>query len=403
METKPDGQWFLPLRHPKEMSPPDNLTGETGVNRAPASGLRMSAKCDWQAAEEYLESITHHCNGWQDSSRRAIERLFLWSWIEARKPVSSLLYTDFQEYAQFLRAPQPRDFWCGAGSTFKLADERWRPFWNYSSGKRPATDSSALIGLFNYWVVNGYIIGNPIGDCLRVTKRILRRERGLPQGSSDTPLLDSDTWRAMALALEELRDGREANHCFYERTQFVLKLIYFLAPKANELILSTMNSFRREGNRWWWHVGQNLRPGQPPLKMPVPEDLLAALERYRRFRGLEPLPSSDDYASLITNARSAPLSRHTLNTDVQSIRFRAADRFGSSLTYKANHLRTATIASMRSIAFQFINSSGTLVRYIERDWAAVGPGRTYRPFIGTEDECHDKAQKQKWPDLNATP
>ena len=88
------------------------------------------------------------------SYRKEVERLLLWSVIEAGKPLSSLTHEDFLVFQRFLADPQPAERWVmKPGRKWSRYDPAWRPF---AGPLKPSSQRQSIIILNTMfsWLVN---------------------------------------------------------------------------------------------------------------------------------------------------------------------------------------------------------------------------------------------------------
>ena len=186
---------------------PRSMTGEDGINRCRAFG-QISAKNDLEAIQAYL--IKHNEREFPKthrSYRKELERYLLWCILICRKPLSSILADDCEQYKAFLSSPDSS--WIGDKKPYLRAPRhslRWRPF-----AKVPSPESQKyavnVIRTFHAYLVNvNYLMGNPwkeVNDpkvIAPITK--LQIEKALP----------SSLWRKLSAPggiLDELCDTPE--------------------------------------------------------------------------------------------------------------------------------------------------------------------------------------------------
>ena len=92
----------------------------------------------------------------------------------------------------------------------------------------------------------------------------------------------------------------------HERTLFCMTSLFAMYLRVSELVADersapVMGDFKkdRDGN-WWFHVTGK---GNKHRAVTVSDAMLEALKRYRKSRGLTPLPSPTDAAPLIPKVR----------------------------------------------------------------------------------------------------
>jgi len=337
---------------------PQELDGSQGENRDPQDRCQIQAQNDLQAIHCWLAEFdasprTHR------NYRKEAERLLLWAVRQQHKPLSSLLREDYRAYHGFLADPQPAEYWCGPRATRYSA--AWKPF------KGPLSDSSqrqsliVINALLSYLVDAGYLRGNPLSLIRRrnrtltpATKEALAQER----------FLDRETWEILKQFIARLPQNttREIEH--YERVRFLFHFLYLLAPRVSELADHPMNSFREFRGHWWWFV---LGKGGKRGKVPVNDEMLDALMRYRRFLKLDDLPQEDDTSPLLRSLKgSRGISANMIYRLVKAIVIQAADDLASEAPHKATKLRNASCHWFRHTAVTHGDDAGIGLKYLNR-------------------------------------
>lgn len=335
--------------------------------------------------------------------RRECERLVLWAVHDCGKPLSSLTRQDFEGYLNFLADPQPSERWCGPKA--RRDSPAWRPFVGPLRESALLTAIAAVNSLMAYLVDAGYLAGNPLG-LIRQRRRKTAVDAadsaagGAHREPPESPasierFLDADMWAAVARAVEALprASGRQVDE--YERLRFVCALLYMLAPRAGELESHRMNSFREERGLWWWHV---VGKGAKAAKIPVPDDMIQALVRYRKHLGLSAMPRRDDATPLLVGVRSrAPITARRLNQILKRLFFQAAALLPPELEHKAEKLRAASAHWGRHTGITAKVDAGIEERYVQKD-ARHADRRTTQRYIHEEErKWHEEAQKQRLP------
>jgi integrase len=168
-----------------------------------------------------------------------------------------------------------------------------------------------------------------------------------------------------------------------------------LAPRAGELESHRMNSFREERGRWWWHV---VGKGGKKAKVPVADDMLQALVRYRKFLGLTAVPKRSELTPILVSLKDgSPITARRLNQILKRIFSSAADLLPPASEYKREKLRSASAHWGRHTGITAKIDSGITERYVQKD-ARHSDARTTQRYIHEEEErWHDEAQKQHLP------
>ena len=396
-ETSSSG--LIPLRPLDVLQIPPELDGSTGENRADPARLQIDAACDADAIRCFLVEYDRS-PGTLRIYQRECERLLLWSLVERRKPLSSLNRQDFEGYLNFLLDPQPAARWCGPKA--ERASEKWRPFVGPLSESAVLTTMAAINSLMRYLVDAGYLLGNPLG-LIRQRRRKMAAEAGGPlRAVASTEevdkierFLDEQMWQAVTTAIEAMPRDAERGRDEYERARFIAATLYMLAPRAGELENHRMNSFREERGLWWWHV---VGKGGKKAKVPVADDMLQALIRYRKHLGLSAVPRRDDTTPLLVSVKDgSPITARRLNQILKRIFSAAADLLPAEAEHKKEKLRAASAHWGRHTGITAKLDSGIDERFVQKD-ARHTDARTTQRYIHEEEErWHDEAQKQRLP------
>ena len=380
---------------------PGALCGRTGDNRADRARRQIDADDDVAAVACFLAEYDRS-PGTARIYQRECERLVLWAVHECRKPLSSLTRQDFEGYLNFLADPQPAERWCGPKRP--RASEHWRPFVGPLNESALMTAMAAINSLMAYLVDAGYLAGNPLGLIRQRRRKMMLEGAAGPGGAApalaDAPqsverFLDSDMWDAVTRAVESMPRATPAQLDEYERLRFICALLYMLAPRAGELEAHRMNSFQEERGLWWWHV---LGKGAKLAKIPVPDDMLQALVRYRRHLGLTAVPRRGDTTPLLVGLRNrTPITARRLNQILKSLFARAADLLPAGLEHKAEKLRAASAHWGRHTGITAKVDAGIEERFVQKD-ARHSDRRTTQRYIHEEERrWHEESQKQRLP------
>lgn len=253
---------------------PSNLDGSKGLNRC-ASFCFIQAKNDLDALLAYLTRFTDQPHTYR-SYRKELERFLLWSVMVRRKPMSSLLVEDCQEYMNFLLNPS-ENF---KGPKVERSSTRWKPFSDQKMN--PASQKRAVIvlrGFFKYLTDVRYLSGNPwiaIKDP-SVTKPLhaMKIHRAL----------DKDLWEKFITFLTNLA-------CEPKKSQERIALCAFLLMgdsglRRHEVVIAQRNKITR-----YEHKTQNIYAleiigkGNKERLVPVNERTINALRAHWHDHGL---------------------------------------------------------------------------------------------------------------------
>lgn len=314
-----------PLEH---LIIPQALDGSSGSNRLMSGQCQLAARDDREAIEAWLASFGDSPQTLRHYRKEA-ERLLLWALLERAKPLSSLTHEDCIAYQGFLTNPLPQTRWCGPPAP-RFSSE-WRPF---RGPLNPASQRTALLviqSLFSFLVKAGYLAGNP----LALVKR--RTTSDPPAWQRVERYLEADEWQALLQTVAGLPRATPRQRQHYERLRFLLALLYLLGPRVGEVAGHTMGSFRQMRGRWWWLVTGK---GRKQERVPVNQDMLQALQDYRCFLGLTPLPTPEDGTPLVLSLKgTSAISANMIYRIIKALASQTADRLQADDPERAMRLR----------------------------------------------------------------
>lgn len=385
----------LAIRPLIELNPAEHLRGHDGRNRAPLDNLQITATSDYDAVQAFLQEFDKSPSTHRTYNREC-ERLLLWAWVECNKPLSSMTRQDFEGYINFLADPQPAEIWCGPKAPRQT--DRWRPFVGPLDEKSLKTAMAAINSLMSYLVDAGYLTGNPLG-LIRQRRNKLLAENDITQpwmpedGGTVERFLDDEMWTAVTQAIDLMPKESEREKDEQERLRFICTFLYLLAPRIGELERQRMNSFREERGRWWWYV---MGKGHKAAKLPVPDDMVQALVRYRAHRGLPAVPTAKDESPLLTSVKDgSPITARRVNQILKKLFSEAADLLPASAEHKKDKLRSASAHWGRHTGISAKVNSGMSAHFVQKD-ARHADARTTALYIHDEaDTWHDESQKQR--------
>lgn len=251
--------------------------------------------------------------------RRELERFMLWSWFIIGKSILFILPNDIENYIQFCLKP-PRE-WVGkkrvsryiSSEGKRLPNPEWCPFVvtkTINKGQKPRTSSYkitantlhallAVLGTFyNHLSVNEMIKKNPV-SVIRKDKLFLKK---FPVRLPKPVHTSQDEWEARLSYAKKLANE---NPDIHERTLFIVTALYYMQLSISNFAASkrwvpTMNHFYcDDSQRWWFKTLKN----NGEVMIPVNDEMLAALCRYRMSLGLSPLPTPTEVTPLIAKIK----------------------------------------------------------------------------------------------------
>lgn len=168
-------------------------------------------------------------------------------------------------------------------------------------------------------------------------------------------------------------------------------MLYLLGPRVSEIATHTMGSFVEIRGRWWWVVTGK---GQKTARVPVNQDMLQALQEYRRFRGLRPLPQPGESAPLIPNLReSGGITDNMIYRIIKDLVHQAATRLEVTDSHQADKLRRASTHWLRHTSITHQADAGIDLNYLRRN-ARHSKLDTTGHYLHAEDERWHEAMEQ---------
>lgn len=313
---------------------------------------------DWRATAVFLLRHTATA-GTFAQFRGEVQRFLNYAWVIKGKTLKEIGGTDIDDYMGLVKKPitswatskaegRQRGFLSKDGA--RVANPKWRPFYDAATKRKAATMGVTVATLeifFKKLVVNGYLPRSPMLDATRRAQKASKSEHsGKQKGLSaagkkrvTAPRLTAWQW---SYILQSLIDSANENPR-YERNLFVvvtMKALYLrvfeMAPHGGEVsenyIEPTMGDFARTtvGNDTYWEL-YVCGKGEKDRWIPLPDEYLEYLKRYRRYRGLQPLPTPGETSAMVTRVGSdTPIrSKRKIEEIVEESLSMAADRMES--------------------------------------------------------------------------
>lgn len=365
---------------------PTDIDGRQGTNRAGlAVTKQIEADNDLEATQVWLAEFRNSPHTLRNY-RKEVERLLLWTLFELHKPLSSLMREDITRYQMFLEDPQPRDRWCGPRAPRHSA--AWRPFEGPLGSSSRRQTLVIVNSLFAYLVEAGYLAGNPIS-------LVRRRDRVAKNQKTETieRFLEQDVWQYLLEFVDQMPRETAGQKARQERVRYLLSFLYLLGPRVSEIANHTMSSFEESRGKWWWRV---IGKGEKEARIPVNQEMIAALERYRVFLGLSPLPDSDERTSLVLSiGGKRGVTANMIYRIVKDVVAKAADQLMATQPHKAEKLRKASTHWLRHTAITHQADAGIELRYLNKS-ARHSKLETTAIYLHTEDDAwHDAMEKHQ--------
>lgn len=291
------GRGGLPALHELEAMPLaagwGNLNGVRGENRTrqPDSRRQIDADNDLEAIESWLGTIENPNT--LRAYRKEAYRLLLWSISVRSKPVSSLKVEDLRTYLDWLAAP--------------VRPASWPLHWQLIQGplKLSSRRQAKVIlqALFDYLVHAAYLAANPfrlLGKKQRGHAAIAMTGGLTEDGEIALPRwLEPELWTWILSFLNTLPCDTSRQKARCERLRFLLTWLYRTAARRSELAGGKMAHIHFMHGLWLWRIAGK---GGSVEDVPLDQEALDALIRYRRFRGLPDYPIASEIATPIVTA-----------------------------------------------------------------------------------------------------
>lgn len=282
-----------------------------------AEEIEEQALVDLKHAYLFITESSGNSGATFKAYRSAIERFLLFLWFKQGKTLPQMHRRDFLAFLEF--AQNPDSDWIGLhGKRFidGFANPDWRPFTlkpkkgktqdeikpEYKTAEKTIESLiSRLSSFFSYLLVEEYIPLNPVMQIRNKRKFIQKKEEDLPvkrltNRQMEYSLVASDL---MATEIPEM----------HERTRFIIHFMLSLYVRISEMVPSErhtpiMKNFVRDMDGLWWFnvIGGK---GNKNRLIPMDEDDMANLARYRVSRGLPPYPGFNDEEPLIHKVKGS--------------------------------------------------------------------------------------------------
>lgn len=329
-----------------------------------------AAQREFELVLEFLKSYANSKDTFT-AYRREVERLLHWCWLVCKKPLKEVNRNDVRDYLQFIHAPPKEWMSVKILQRFVIDHEGvrkpnpdWRPFVVKISkvarrlGKSPKKSQyqlsnksieaifAVLSSMFTYLQQEEYLEVNPV-SLIRQKKGYIQRQ----QTSKVTRKLSRTQWLYVITTTEELA-AADAQH---ERTLFLMSAFYLLGLRISELAYSTnrpatMGNFAPDKRGLWWYT--TVGKGNKERDVAVPDELLAALKRYRQSLELPPLPQRGEATPLFPKFKGKEgLGTRQIRNIVQMVFDKAIDKLNSAgKKDEASDLASATVHWLRHTA-----------------------------------------------------
>lgn len=234
----------------------------------------INANNDIEAVKTWLLEFKNSPNTFT-SYRQTAERFIMWL-MQSGLSLRQVARETIQEYQDFLQMPIPTDFWCGPAKP--RTSNEWKPFVKGLSASSIKLNLQILGSLYQYLIDAGYLNRNPF--------RLIRSK--IKTNQAVERFLTHREWQYLQEYIEQMPRTTPKEIFEHERTRWIFNLLYLTGCRRSEVINATMADFINKRNQWWLKV---IGKGNKYGEIPVTNELLSALIRYRKAMKLSDYPS----------------------------------------------------------------------------------------------------------------
>lgn len=376
---------------------------------------------DYRASLDFLLSYSASPDTFK-SYRREVDRFILWLWFIHKDHLDNIKRGDIESYLDFIRNPPLQ--WIGTERSrrFHIRDgirepnESWKPFvvsipksarkrgqeldekaWKQSSSALKST-MAILRTYFEYLLDEEIVNRNPVAQIKARSRKATSSQRTV-----DVKRLTDDQISSLFNAVDsmQIRLGQKQ----YERLRFILSCMVSMYLRISEIAspgdrqpvhgdffyrIHAVGSGQEK--TWWFRVTGK---GNKEREIPVSDELLEQLKRYRETLGLTPLPSIGD---------SLPLFQKDIGkgglTSSRHVRSMLQDVFDTASLQLRNDGRQDDADALMSCTAHWLRHTGISIDVQHRPLSHVRDGAGHASIATTgiyvendSLEIHKSAQK----------
>lgn len=367
------------IDHLPAIALPPALDGCQGSNRALGGIRQIAADTDVDAVRLWLAEYAGSPHTLRSYRKEAV-RLLVWATRRMGKPLSSLNREDLLAYEAFLG--QPSVEWIDPMLPRRGGGRRL--FEGPLSPRSVRQAMGILSGLFGYLVAAGYLAGNPLA---------LRRRRGESKANRRASVeryLDHKLWQSVLDFIETLPQATHREQQHYERVRWLFRLLYGASLRVSEAAHAKANDLSQRRGKWWLHV---VGKGGTEGDVPMADELMADLARYRQFHGLCATPTAVENTPLVmsvagrTNRFLTPTAIYLV---VKEVFRRAATALEAADPTAAATLRRASTHWLRHTSATHQADAGNDIRFIQKNLRHASIETTAIYLHAEDDMRHEK-------------
>lgn len=405
----------------------DNLTyleeGNAQVNHYLVN-ITLNAVADaglvYELAVDWLLEQRHSENNFK-TYRSELTTFLHWCFCEVAISPKDLTRRIMMPYLDYCQAPpQPLIAYRNVAQFVqdkewgeRLPNPQWRPFLGKKALGQPLpyrlseqamkTKLAILSAFFQFLIQEEYMDRNPALLLQRV-------KRPLTQGDDEQVQSFSELqWSYLLQAADNLAQESPEQH---ERSRFLVILMYACYLRISEVaarpgFTPVMGQFRRDSKTGVWGYYIPTSKGGKRRTVAVSTALLTALERYRTFLGLSPLPAPNEQSPLFIRHKAAAHGREQgeLNANlgirqlrdlVQAVISRGADLAErDGFTQDGAEIRQLTPHAIRHTGITHdINLNGRPLSHVQADAGHDSLETTSKYLHTSQRERHESARQK---------
>ncbi len=353
------------------------LDGSRGANRLRSGVRQIAADTDIEAIRLWLAEYADSPHTLRNY-RKEVTRLLIWATQGLGKSLSSLNREDLLAYELFLANPAPD--WIDPGLPRRGSGHRL--FDGPLSPQSVRQAMGILSGLFGYLVAAGYLAGNPLA---------LRRRRRESKGSRRAAVeryLDHALWQSLLDFIDTLPQTSHRERQHYERVRWVFRFLYGASLRVSEAAQAKTSDLSQRRGKWWLHV---VGKGGAEGDVPVSDELMTDLARYRQFHGLSAVPAALEDTPLVMSVAGRTdqfLTPTAIYLVVKEVFRRAATALDASNPAGAATLRRASTHWLRHTSATHQADAGNDIRFIQKNLRHASIETTAIYLHAEDDQRH---------------
>ncbi|PCK04551.1 MAG: integrase [Alteromonadaceae bacterium] len=345
--------------------------------------------------------------------RNEVERFLLWAVLVKDMPIDVFKKSDVLEYADFCWKPPVS--WIGTANEDRFIREngvfksnlKWRPFKmqapksqqdktvdkkKYQPSQQTLSATfTAITSFYRYLMDEDITPGNPA----QLAKKDCRHLIAVSQ-VSEVKRLSEEQWQHLLDTALEMANSNSN----YERNLFLVAILKTLFLRISEVSereswSPTMGHFwQDESDNWWLKI---FGKGRKIRDITVPQDFLPYLERYRAYRNLSYLPTSNERSPLIEKLRGqGSMSSRHLSRLIQDVFEQAYIRMKSSVgPKKAQKLKEASTHWLRHTGASMEIERGRALKDLSEDLGHASMSTTDTIYVQTEHKKRADSGKSR--------